>query len=127
MNSMNFAFLNVPSKTMKFSSPRFVMAEIILQPKRLPDARATGVSPFKAKLVPAHVFLNRCGQPITCFGIHTLVEPSASRACTQIPSLESKRVSPHTVRHSTVTALLLAGVDINTIRGSLDQVALTSG
>ena len=27
-----------------------------------------------------HVFLNRCGQPITRFGIHTLVERSALRA-----------------------------------------------
>ena len=58
-----------------------------------------------------HVFLNRCGQPVTRFGIHTLVERSASRACTQAPSLESKRVSPHTIRHSSATDLLLSGVD----------------
>jgi hypothetical protein len=37
---------------MKLSSPRFVIAEIMLQPKRCPVARTTGVSPFKAKLGP---------------------------------------------------------------------------
>jgi len=73
-----------------------------------------------------HVFLNRCGQPVTRFGIHTLVERSASRACTQAPSLKSKRVSPHTIRHSTATALLRAGVDINTIRGWLGHVSLNT-
>jgi site-specific recombinase XerD len=73
-----------------------------------------------------HVFLNRCGQPITRFGIHTLVERSALKACTHVPSLVTKRVSPHTIRHSTATALLRAGVDINTIRGWLGHVSLNT-
>ncbi|OJA62188.1 hypothetical protein BGV68_03905 [Burkholderia ubonensis] len=49
---MKVAFLKVPSKTMKLSSPQLVIAEIMLQPKRRPVARTTGVSPFRAKLVP---------------------------------------------------------------------------
>lgn len=71
-----------------------------------------------------HVFLNRSGRPITRFGIHTLVERSAIRAVRQVPSLATKRVSPHTIRHTTATHLLRSGVDINTIRAWLGHVSL---
>jgi site-specific recombinase XerD len=40
--------------------------------------------------------------------------------------LENKRVSPHTVRHASATALLRSGVDINTIRGWLGHVSLNT-
>lgn len=73
-----------------------------------------------------HVFLNRCGQPITRFGIHTLIERSVGRAVKQVPSLAAKRVSPHTIRHTTATHLLRSGVDINTIRAWLGHVSLTT-
>jgi integrase/recombinase XerD len=73
-----------------------------------------------------HVFLNRCGQPITRFGIHTLVERCATRAMKDVPSLAAKRVSPHTIRHTTATHLLRSGVDINTIRAWLGHVSLTT-
>lgn len=72
------------------------------------------------------VFLNRNGQPITRFGIHTLVERHASRAGARVPSLATKRVSPHVIRHSTATHLLRSGVDINTIRVWLGHVSLTT-
>jgi len=71
-----------------------------------------------------HVFLNRSGRPITRFGIHALVVRSASRAAKQVPSLTAKRVSPHTIRHTTATHLLRSGVDINTIRAWLGHVSL---
>jgi site-specific recombinase XerD len=72
------------------------------------------------------VFSNRCGRPITRFGIHTLVERCAARARKEVPSLGGKRVSPHTIRHTTATHLLRAGVDINTIRAWLGHVSLTT-
>jgi len=72
------------------------------------------------------VFLNRCGRPITRFGIHTLVERTAIRATKLVPSLAKKRVSPHTIRHTTATHLLRSGVDINTIRAWLGHVSLTT-
>jgi len=72
------------------------------------------------------VFLNRNGQHITRFGIHTLVERHALRAATQAPSLSTKRVSPHVIRHTTATHLLHAGVDINTIRAWLGHVSLNT-
>jgi integrase/recombinase XerD len=73
-----------------------------------------------------NVFLNRCGKPITRFGIHTLVERSAARAAAQVASLNAKRVSPHTIRHTTATHLLRSGVDINTIRAWLGHVSLAT-
>lgn len=62
------------------------------------------------------VFLNRCSRPLTRFGIHTLVERYVDKLQGTMPSLATKRVSPHTIRHTTATHLLRAGVDINTIR-----------
>ncbi len=73
-----------------------------------------------------HVFLNRRGMPLTRFGIHTMVERSAARAASQVGSLASKRVSPHTIRHTTATHLLRSGVDINTIRAWLGHVSLAT-
>ena len=62
------------------------------------------------------VFLNRCNQPLTRFGIHRLVTRYAEQASRTVPSINAKRVSPHTIRHTTAVHLLRAGVDINTIR-----------
>ena len=47
----------------------------------------------------AGVFLNRCGHPITRFGIHALVERYACAVQVRMPSLAAKRVSPHSIRH----------------------------
>jgi integrase/recombinase XerD len=73
-----------------------------------------------------HIFLSRCGRPITRFGIHALVQRSAARAAARIASLAAKRVSLHTIRHTTATHLLRAGVDINTIRVWLGHVSLAT-
>jgi integrase/recombinase XerD len=54
-------------------------------------------------------------------GRHTLVERYAQKAQQLVPSMAKKRVSPHTIRHSTA---FYAGVDINTIRGWLGHVSL---
>ncbi len=70
------------------------------------------------------VFLNRCHQPITRYGIHTMVKRHTLKASTQMPSLKTKRVSPHTIRHATGMHLLRAGVDINTIRAWLGHVSI---
>ena len=70
------------------------------------------------------VFLNRRGQPLTRFGIHALVKRNVRKVSARMPSLALKRVSPHTVRHTTATHLLRAGVDINTIRAWLGHVSL---
>lgn len=85
------------------------------------------ITPLIEGRIPSeHVFLNRCKQPITRFGIHTLVERYVQRASKRIPSLKAKRVSPHTIRHTTATHLLQAGVDINTIRAWLGHVSINT-
>jgi site-specific recombinase XerD len=70
------------------------------------------------------VFLNRCKQPITRFGIRTLVKRCVSKASQKVPSLKNKQVSPHIIRHTAAAHLLRAGVDINTIRAWLGHVSL---
>ena len=40
--------------------------------------------------------------------------------------MAAKRISPHTIRHTTATHLLRAGVDINTIRAWLGHVSLVT-
>ena len=72
------------------------------------------------------VFLNRCGQPLTRFGIHAVVERYAHKAQVDTPSLATKRVSPHSIRHSTATHLLRSGVDINTVRAFLGHASLNT-
>jgi hypothetical protein len=68
--------------------------------------------------------LNRTNQPLTRFGIHRLVSQYAERASRTMPSMATKRISPHTIRHTTAVHLLRAGVDINTIRAWLGHVSL---
>ena len=70
------------------------------------------------------VFRNRVNQPLTRFGIHRLVTHYADLTSKSMPSLATKRVSPHTIRHTTAVHLLRAGVDINTIRAWLGHVSL---
>jgi len=41
-----------------------------------------------------------------------------------MPSLATKKVSPHTIRRSTATHLLRGGVDINTVRDWLGHVSV---
>lgn len=70
------------------------------------------------------LFLNRQGKQITRFGIFELVKRYAAAAGSRMAGLRLKRVSPHTIRHTTAVHLLRAGVDINTIRAWLGHVSL---
>ncbi len=44
----------------------------------------------------------------------------------KMPTIKKKRVSPHTIRHTTATHLLQSGVDINTIRAWLGHVSINT-
>mgnify|MGYP005812000591 CR=1 FL=1 len=70
------------------------------------------------------VFRGRSGRAMTRFGVHDVVTRYAKRARGERPGLRHKRIGPHTIRHTTATHLLRAGVDINTIRAWLGHVSI---
>jgi integrase/recombinase XerD len=72
------------------------------------------------------VFLNRRHTPITRYGIYDVVKRYARRVAVKMPSIAAKQVSPHIICDTTATHLLRAGVDINTIRGWLGHVSLST-
>jgi len=72
----------------------------------------------------AAVFVNRRGHALTRYGVHDLVARYGRTVAHRLPSLQQKRLSPHTIRHTTATHLLRAGVDINTIRAWLGHVSV---
>lgn len=66
------------------------------------------------------VFVSRLGTPFTRFGVYRLIERCAART----PELAGRTISPHVIRHTTACHLVLAGVDINTIRAWLGHVSI---
>ncbi len=84
--------------------------------KELADNRAQGEK----------LFLNQRGEPLTRFGVHALVSRHVDAASRKVATLARKRVGPHTIRHTTATHLLRAGVDINTIRAWLGHVSINT-
>ncbi|WP_285288925.1 tyrosine-type recombinase/integrase [Alloacidobacterium dinghuense] len=70
------------------------------------------------------VFLGRSARAMTRFGVHNVVTRCARKARDNHPGLRNKRIGPHTIRHTTATHLLRAGVDINTIRAWLGHASI---
>lgn len=70
------------------------------------------------------VFQNMRGASLTRFGIYRLVQKAGLCASSGGPTLRSRRISPHIIRHTTAVHLLRAGVDINTIRAWLGHVSI---
>lgn len=70
------------------------------------------------------VFLGRSARAMTRFGVHDIVTRYARRTRSNRKNLQHKRIGPHTIRHTTATHLLRAGVDINTIRAWLGHVSI---
>jgi site-specific recombinase XerD len=73
-----------------------------------------------------HLFLNRYGRPVSRFGIWKIIEKYKKQAAVTTPSLRTKRVTPHTIRHTTAMHLLQSGVEINVIRSWLGHVNLAT-
>lgn len=68
------------------------------------------------------VFISRLGKPFTRFGVYRLIE----RYAAQVPELADRTITPHVIRHTTACHLVLAGVDINTIRAWLGHVSIST-
>jgi site-specific recombinase XerD len=90
------------------------------------DSTVKLLQPYMKRNPYEPVFLNRYGNPITRYGVYELVARYAARAAEIMPSISGKNVSPHTIRHSTASHLLEAGVDINTIRSWLGHVSVNT-
>jgi site-specific recombinase XerD len=61
------------------------------------------------------VFTNARGQPLSRDGVQYILAQHAEKARAKCPSLKTKRVSPHVLRHSTAMNLLQHGVDRSVI------------
>ena len=68
------------------------------------------------------VFHSRLRKPFTRFGVYRLVERCAAR----VPSMNGRAITPHVLRHTTACHLVLAGVDINTVRAWLGHVSINT-
>lgn len=67
-------------------------------------------SPRKAD--DEHVFLNAVGDPLTRFGVTHILKKYATLAKDQCPSIATKTITPHVMRHSTAMHLLISGIEI---------------
>jgi integrase/recombinase XerD len=61
------------------------------------------------------LFPNRDGQPMSRSGVAFRLRLAVQKATDACPSLRGRRISPHTLRHTTAMHLLQAGVDITVI------------
>lgn len=72
------------------------------------------------------LFVNRVGLPFTRYGIFEMVTRYVKGIEKDFPAVKDKRVTPHTIRHTTATHLLQAGVDFDTIRIWLGHVSINT-
>jgi len=73
-----------------------------------------------------HLFLNDRGESITRFGIRYIIKKYTDKAVKHQPSLKQKKVSPHTLRHTTAMHLLQAGNELNVVRLWLGHASLNT-
>lgn len=73
-----------------------------------------------------HVFTNARGGPLTRYGVRYLLRQCVKRASRVAPTLQGKRLHPHSIRHSTAIALLKSGVDFATISQWLGHAGLNT-
>ena len=62
-----------------------------------------------------YLFLNANGESITRFGIRYITRKYGVAAQHQCPSIKTKTVNPHTIRHTTAMHLLRSGNDVNMV------------
>jgi integrase/recombinase XerD len=72
------------------------------------------------------VFFNARGEPLTRYGVRYLLRRYVRKAAGVAPSLNTKKLHPHSIRHSTAVALLKSGVDFATISQWLGHAGLNT-
>ena len=70
------------------------------------------------------IFVNRYGQPLGAAGVRFKLKQYVLSAARHVPSLATKRITPHTWRHSVGVQLVAAGVDVTVIRNWLGHARL---
>ena len=70
--------------------------------------------------------MNSQGKKLTRFGIWHIIRTIIAKAIPKCPSLVTKKISPHTLRHTTAMHLLQAGVDLTVIKSWLGHVSLST-
>ncbi len=72
------------------------------------------------------IFLNAKGKRLSRFGVATIIKRHVTTAATHRKSLGTKRVGPHTLRHTTAMHLLQSGVELNVIKSWLGHVSINT-
>ena len=70
------------------------------------------------------LFVNRYGAPLGASGVRFKLAQYVQAAARVVPTLSSKKVSPHRFRHSTAVHLVAAGADVTVIRSWLGHAHL---
>lgn len=70
------------------------------------------------------LFVNRYGAPLGASGVRFKLAQYVQAAVRTVPTLSSKKVSPHRFRHATAVHLVAAGADVTVIRSWLGHAHL---
>ena len=73
---------------------------------------------------PFPLFMNACGIRITRFGLIHIIRRRVAAAADTCPSLMTRKISPHTLRHTTAMHLLQYDVELNMIRSWLGHSSI---
>jgi site-specific recombinase XerD len=65
-------------------------------------------------------------QRLTRWGVTHILKRAVASAAKDNPDLQTKRISPHTLRHTTAMLLLQAGVDITTIQSVMGHSSVNT-
>lgn len=78
----------------------------------------------KYKIRHGYLFLNNQNKPLTRFGIEYLIKKYYEIACKSMPSLKSKNVTPHTMRHTKACHFLINGTALPVIQKFLGHASV---
>ena len=70
------------------------------------------------------LFVNAKGNRLTRFGLRYIITRRVTLAAKTCPTLLTRRVTPHTFRHTTAMHLLQSGVELNMIRSWLGHASI---